>query len=66
VRLHAGIGYVTPTTNTTAAATPSARPAATGSPKHARPASHTVERTQGTHHDRAPILAGYFAGQRPD
>ena len=35
VRLHAGIGYVTRTTNTTAGQTRSARPAATGSPQHA-------------------------------
>jgi hypothetical protein len=42
VRLHAAIGYVTPTTSTTAAAKRSARPAATGSPRRGSTASHTV------------------------
>jgi hypothetical protein len=43
VRLHAAIGYVTPTTSTTAAAKRSARPAATGSPRRGWTAPHTVE-----------------------
>ncbi len=50
-----------PATSTKAEVMPSAKPAATGSPAHARTASHTVEaqplrRTS----DRAPPLAGYF------
>jgi putative transposase len=55
-----------PTTNTTAAETPSARPAVTDSPRHDRHASHTVEAKQGTHHERAPNLAGYLFARRPD
>ena len=39
VRLHAGIGYVPPSTNTKTAATPSAKPDATDSTGHAKPAS---------------------------
>jgi Integrase core domain len=62
VRLHATIGYVTPTTSTKAKAMPSASSAATGSPPHATTASHTVEPqpTRRTR-DRAPSLAGYFS-----
>ena len=31
-----------------------------GLAEHARPHRHTVEPARGTHHDRAPSLAGYF------
>jgi transposase InsO family protein len=61
VRLHASIGYVTPTTNTKAEVMPSASHAATGSSRHARTASHTVEaQSMRRTSDRAPSLAGYF------
>jgi len=42
VRQHAAIGYVAPTTSTTAAAKRSARAAATSSPRRGWTASHIV------------------------
>jgi len=67
IRLHASIGYVTPTTSTKAEVMPFASNAATGSPPHARTASHTVDlqplrRTS----DRAPSLAAYFSPRLVD
>ena len=53
VRLHEGIGYVTPTTNTKAAATRSAPPAATASPPPTPPAAPTTEPSGAWRRDRA-------------
>ena len=50
-RLHASLGYVTPTTNTKAEATPSARPAKTASNGPASPASPTIATTTKTSHE---------------
>jgi hypothetical protein len=55
-----------PTTSTTVEAKPSAKPAATASPRHDTHASNAVEPKHGTHHDRALILAGYFVDRTPD
>ncbi len=66
VRLHAGIGYVTPTMSTTAAARASAKPAATASPPHDMPGSPTVNPNARTHHDRPPVLVGYFVARMPE
>ena len=53
VRLHEGIGYVTPTTNTKAAATRSAPPAAKASPPPTPPAAPTTEPSGAWHRERA-------------
>ena len=66
VRLHAGVGYVTPDDEHHGrgdAIRQARRDGLTTPDTHA---SNTVEHKQGTHHDPVPILAGYFIGQRPD
>jgi hypothetical protein len=66
VRLHAGIGYVTPDDEHLGRATRSAKPAATGCSPHAKPGSPTVDPSARTTHDRAPILVGYFSRPMPE
>jgi hypothetical protein len=56
VRLHAAIGYVTPTTNTTAAGPPSAAPAPPVSSEHTSNASSTTAPTA----PKAPHDLGSF------
>jgi hypothetical protein len=58
VRLHAGIGYVTPTTSTTDAAMHSAKPEPTGWHGHGPSGSTTVETHRRNNNERAPDLAG--------
>jgi hypothetical protein len=50
-----------PTTSTKAEVMPSARPAATDSPRRARPASTTVETHPRRTSDHEPPVAGYFS-----
>jgi hypothetical protein len=61
VRLHAGIGYVTPDDEHEGRGD-AIRPAGPkGSPTHARSGSTSVEPSKRTNHDRAPVLVGYFS-----
>jgi hypothetical protein len=61
VRLHAGIGYVTPTTSTTDAATPSAVRAAKGWPGPAERTSPTIATTERNRRHKPPASVKFIA-----
>ena len=65
VRLHAGIGYVTPDDEHEGRGEGIRKPAGSASNRHAGPASNTVETRRRKHHEPPPPDAGSFSPRNP-